>query len=395
MTSPKPVFLLVVNDMAWFWSHRLPLAKAIMEQGWDLHLATNGAEGDERIRALGITGHDIPAHTGSLNPFNQITLLLTLFRAVKRARPDMIHAITVRHAFLTGLVARILKAPRAVFTIAGLGSLFNSHNPKVRAVRTLVVPLFKIAFGGRGRFVIFQNPDDAGALVRSGAVKQDRCTVIRGSGVDLNEFPYVPETFTERPIVLFSSRLLKAKGIGEFVHAARILKSKGIEARFQVAGDIAPGNHDSVTREELNHWISEGVIEWLGHRKDMPSVMAASHLVTLPSYYGEGVPKVLLEAAAIGRAVVTTDMPGCREAVEDGVSGLLVESKNSWALADAIEKLLFDPVLRQTMGGNGRERIAKDFTVEKVNVRTLEVYSNLLREDPLRHAVSLASEKSA
>jgi len=371
-------FLLVVNDMAWFWSHRLPLAKAILTQGAELHLATNDAEDNVAIHTLGIKGHDLPAHTGSFNPITQVVLAWSIFRTLQHVKPDIVHAITLRHAFYTGLASRIARTPNMVFTVAGLGSLFMSDKPQIKIIRNLIVPLFRLAFNGEGRFVIFQNPDDARAFVRSGAIEKERCAVIRGSGVDPVLFAYQPEKPNETPIVLFSSRLLKAKGIGEFVHAARILKSKGIKARFQVAGDIAPGNHDSVTRDQLSDWINEGSVECLGQRNDMPELMAASAIVTLPSYYGEGVPKVLLEAAAIGRAIVTTDMPGCRETVEDGVTGIMIEPKNAWALAEALEKLLADPALRKSMGEKGRARIEADFTVEKVNAKTLTIYKRLL-----------------
>jgi glycosyltransferase involved in cell wall biosynthesis len=370
-------FLLVVNDIAWFWSHRLPLAKEILAQGAELHLATNGAGGNAEVRALGITGHDLPEHTGSVNPLDQLRLFLQIFKTLHKVKPDIVHAITVRHAFFAGIASRIARTPRAVFTVAGLGSLFNSDDPKIKAVRLVVVPLFRFAFGGEGRFVIFQNPDDARALVKAGAVRKENCGVIRGSGVDLVQFFHAPEIAQETPSVLFCSRLLKSKGIAEFVHAARIVKSKGIPARFLVAGDVAPANHESVTAEEMKDWAEEGTIEWLGHRKDVPDLMRAAAIVTLPSYYGEGVPKVLLEAAATGRAIVTTDMPGCRETVENGATGILVEPKDAWSLAAAIEKLLLDPDLRRSMGEKGRARMEADFSVEKVNAKTLSVYKRL------------------
>lgn len=374
----KGKFLLIVNDMAWFWSHRLPLAKDILKNGWELHLATNDAENDPEIGKLGIAGHNLPPHKSSLNPLNQLLLAYKIMQALVETKPDIVHAITVRHAFFTGIASRFARTPYAVFTLAGLGPLFSSDDPKIRAIRAVIVPLFKIAFGGKGRFVIFQNPDDAKALVRAGAVSKEQCAIIRGSGVDPAQFAYTPEPANDVPVILFSSRLLKAKGIGEYVHAARILKSKGIEARFQIAGDIYAGNHDSVTREELDDWIAEGSVEWLGHRADMPQLMAAANIVTLPSYYGEGVPKVLLEAASTGRAIVTTDMPGCRETIEDGQTGILVEPKNAWSLAEGLEKLLKDKNLREEMGKKGRARIEKDFTIETVNARTLAVYKKVM-----------------
>ena len=236
MTTQPHKFLMIVNDRAWFWSHRLPLAKAILEQGYDLHLAMNGAADDAGIKALGITGHNLPAHTGSFNPIGQGLLCGEIFSVLRQVKPDIVHAITVRHAFFTGLASRLTKTRRVVFTIAGLGPLLNSDHPKIRAVRALVVPLLKLAFKGRGRFIIFQNSDDAKALLKVGAAERGACAVIRGSGVDPAQFAYHPEVLSERPIVLFSSRLLKAKGICEFVHAARILKSKGIAGAVRHRG---------------------------------------------------------------------------------------------------------------------------------------------------------------
>ena len=371
----KGKFLLIVNNAETFWSHRVALAKSIMEDGWELHLATSNASQDSRIAQMGMIPQDLPPYSSSLNPLGQARVLFEIFKTIRAVKPDILHTITLRYSFWAGLALHLIRpTPPAVFTIAGLGSLLESGKPQVKAVRLLVAPLFRIAFGGKKRFVIFQNPDDAKALLRLGAVEREQCAVIRGSGVDTKEFAFVPEPDNEIPIVLFSSRLLKAKGIGEFVHAARILKSKGIVARFQVAGDAGVGNHDAVSPEQIAQWKEEGTVEFLGKRKDMPQLMAQANIVTLPSYYGEGLPKVLLEAASVGRAIVTTDMPGCRETVEKDVTGILVEPKNAWSLSDALENLLKDAPLRKSMGEKGRARIEADFTIEKVNAKTLSVY---------------------
>ncbi len=371
----KGKLLLVVNNIDTFWTHRAPLARAIMADGWELHLATSHAAKDKRVTDLGMIPHDLPAYTSSLNPLWQAKAFYKIFQTLRAVKPDLVHAITIRYSFFTGMALRAsnLKTP-CVFTVAGLGSLFTSDDPKVKAVRGMIVPFFKFAFGGDKRFLIFQNKDDAKQLVRVGAVDKSRCGIIRGSGVDPDEYAYTPEPAGNAPVVLFASRLLKAKGILEFVHAARIIKSKGIAARFVVAGDIARGNHDSLTKVEMDDLAGEGTLEWLGQRDDVADLMRGAALVVLPSYYGEGVPKVLLEAASTGRAIITTDMPGCKETVEDGVTGLLVEPKNAWVLAEAIEELLKDPARREAMGKKGRERILADFTVQSVNAKTLKVY---------------------
>jgi glycosyltransferase involved in cell wall biosynthesis len=377
--SEKKKFLLIVGNIDTFWTHRIGLARAIIKDGWELHLAASHATQDARLKDEGIIPHDLPAYTSSLNPLKQVQVLRDILSAMKAVQPDMMHAITIRYSFWSGLARKFLRSDTpSVYTIAGLGSLFLSDAPSVRCVRTALVPTLKFVFGGGGHKVIFQNNDDAKRLIKLGCVQKENAALIRGSGVDMNEFSYAAEPDVGVPSVLFCARLLKAKGIGEFVHAARILKSKGIEARFLVAGDVAPGNHDSITQEEIKDWQEEGSIEWLGQRGDIPALMRACSVVTLPSYYGEGVPKVLLEAAATGRPIVTTTMPGCKDVVEDGVSGFLVEPRDAWGLAEALEKLLMDKNLRTRMGEAGRKRAEEMFSLEKVNAKTLAVYRSLM-----------------
>lgn len=374
----KGKFLLIVGNIDTFWTHRIALARAIIKDGWDLHLATSNASKDDRLRLEGITPHDLPSYTSSLNPLGQIRALMAILKIMRVVRPDMIHAITLRFSVWSGIARRILRLETPiVFTIAGLGSLFLSDALSVRIVRVALIPFLKCIFSGGPHRVIFQNADDGKTLIRLGAVDQKNASLIRGSGVDMTEFYATPEPLSDSPMVLFSSRLLRAKGIGEFVHAARIVKSKGINARFVVAGDVATGNHDSITRAEMEGWHDEGAVEWLGHQGDMAALMRQSSMVVLPSYYGEGVPKVLLEAASSARPIITTTMPGCRDVVQDGVSGILVEPRDAWALAAAIERLVTDYDLRARMGTSGRARAQDLFDVTLVNAKTIAVYGKL------------------
>lgn len=375
-------FLMILNDMAWFWSHRLPLARGIMAGGWELSVATAQAAGDQKMHAMGVRGIDLP---DPVNILSHIKIPLAIYRVIKHEQPDIVHAITIRHAFYTGIVTRLMNYKPVVFTIAGLGSLFTSQTLKARLLRPIVITLFCFAFARDGIHIIFQNEDDRAGMLDAGVIDIERTTVIRGSGVDITEFPFTTDPNDPAPVVLFVSRLLKEKGIYEFVEAARMLKKQGSPARFVVAGDFYPKNPHSLDPAVMDRWVKEGVIEWLGLAKDMPEQLKRATLVTLPSYYGEGVPKALLEAAAVGRAIVTTDMPGCREAVKDQYNGLLVPARDARALAEAIGKLLGNPMLRQTMGRNGRHYIEQDFTVESVVSRTLAVYNRLLNTQEDKH----------
>lgn len=369
--------LMVLNDIAWFWSHRLPLAEEIQKQGWKLSLATAGAERDVNLKALGVSGYDLPEHDNGLNPFRHLAIVWSLYKIVRDTQPDIIHAITLRHAFYVGLIARLTGYKPVIFTIAGLGSVFAGKNGKAKLIRTLAAPLFKFAFGGKGRFMIFQNPDDRAAMVDAGIVKLEDTGLIRGSGVDLEEFSCspIPEG---TPVILFPSRLIREKGIYEFIDAARLMKAEGKNIRFQVAGHIYEKNPHSVSSVQMKSWADEGIVEWLGQASDMPEIYKAATIVTLPSYYGEGVPKVLLEAMAVGRPIITTDWPGCREAVVNGENGLLIPVKDSLALVEAIENLLKNPMDMALMGQAGRRMAEADFGVGGVVEKTLAVYRRML-----------------
>ena len=374
-------FLMVLNHLDWFWSHRLPLANAIIKRGWELNVATHGADLEPRLKEMNVKGRALPKLGRSLNPFSQLNLMWAMYKNIKTVQPDVIHAITIRYAFYAGLVTRLIGYKPVTFTVAGLGSLYTAPGMKMKLLRLIALPLIKFAFGGKGKFIIFQNPDDRNAMLKAGVVKEERTTIIRGSGVDLNEFPYQKyKQSSEDPIVLFTSRLLKEKGITDFIEAARLLKKEGVNAKFQVAGNVYPDNARSMTAEEMKQYHDEGIIEWLGQVGDMPDLLNRSMMVVLPSYYGEGVPKALLEAASMGRPIVTCDAPGCREAVEHEVNGELVLPQCPTDLARAIKKLINDPELCHAYGAAGRKRVEEDFHVDSVVSRTMAVYDQLLDE---------------
>ena len=370
---------MILNDIAWYWSHRQPLAKAILARGDKLSLATSGASTDAGVHDMGVTGYDLTEHGSGLGVLFHFKILWSIYGVIKKVNPDVIHAITLRHAFYTGIVTRLIGFKPVVFTVAGVGSLFTDQSPKMKLVRTIAIPLLRFSFKGEGRFLIFQNPDDRQLMLDHNVVNEEQTTIIRGSGVDLTEFPFTPEEQNnENSIVLFSSRLIREKGIDDFIEAAKIIKEKGIKARFQIAGDVYEKNPNSLTREEIQGYHDAGIIEWLGQVSDMPALFKKISIMALPSYYGEGVPKILLEAAAIGRPIVTCDVPGCREAVIHQGNGFLISPKSPKQLADAIEQLLNSLDLRQVYGREGRAMVEQDFHVDSVVSRTLKIYDQFL-----------------
>ncbi|MCB1592101.1 MAG: glycosyltransferase family 4 protein [Alphaproteobacteria bacterium] len=366
--------LYVINHPDWFWSHRLPLAAGARDAGYRVLVAMPGGAGDEKLSEHGFTGLDLPEVAGAGGVFKTV---FALRRLIAQHRPGIVHAITLKYAFMTGLAAR-LTGVQVVHTVAGLGYLFSAEGIKPKILRTLIGPFLKLALNGKSIRVIFQNPDDLDLLVKRGFVRRERTALIRGSGVDTHVFkPREHAGEADPPVVLMPTRLVRDKGVAVFVEAARILKAEGMRARFQIAGGLSAGNPLAMTEAEMKALCADGAVEWLGPIKDMPGLFSTVCLVAYPSYYREGVPKVLLEAAAMGKAIVTTDHPGCREAVSHGVNGLLFPVRDAKACADSIRTLLDDPARRAAMGRAGRDLALREFDVKHVVAETLKVYSGL------------------
>jgi glycosyltransferase involved in cell wall biosynthesis len=246
-----------------------------------------------------------------------------------------------------------------------LGFVFLSNSLKMRLVRSVVARLYRIALGHPNSRVIFQNANDRDLLKSLGAVRDEQVVMIRGAGVDLDAYRALPEPAAPPVVVTMVARLLRDKGVQEFVQAAGILRQRGLPVTMQLVGGVDAGNPASATQSEVDAWQREGAVQALGERSDVAALYAASHIAVLPSYR-EGLPKSLIEAAACARAVVTTDVPGCRDAIEPGETGLLVPVRDAQALADAIARLAEDPALRQAMGAAGRALAEREFNIERV-----------------------------
>ncbi len=370
-------FLMTLSDTAGFWTHRVQLGRAITARGWALILATEGAERDDRLAALGIRGAGWPAYKSHLSHF---AILSYLYRLIRSERPDIVHAVTLRQSFYMALATRYQgRDIPSVFTVAGLGSLFSLPTPFMRMVRPFVMTMLRCAFARKNIRVIFQNDDDRAQFLHARIVPPEKTVLIRGSGVDLTAFSFHPVPEDARPVVLFGGRLLADKGVYDLAEAARILKARGVPCRVVLAGDVYPKNPHSLAPETVQGWVREGIVEWSGAVTDMGATLCACTLAVLPSYR-EGVPKFLLEAAATGRAIVTTDVPGCRDVVRHGENGLLVPARDAAALADAIETLLSDAPRRAAMGAAGRRRMEDSFGVESVVSATMAVYDDLLQQ---------------
>lgn len=371
--------LFIVNDPAFFVSHRLPLALAARSEGFDVHIATARGEGQQAILDAGLPFHPIPLSRSGKNILRELRSLGAILSLLRKLRPSVVHLVTIKPVLYGGIAAKLTGTPGVLAAISGLGITFTSQGVAASIFRTLVKGLYRLALSHRNLRVVFQNPQDRAILQQIGAVSDEQSVLVPGAGVDLATYQHMPEP-EGRPVVAFASRLLKEKGVAEFVKAARLLKKRGVDADFWLIGEPDLANPTSISDEEFESWRADGAVKLLGFRKDVAELFSRAHVVALPSYYGEGLPKVLAEAAACGRAVVTTDLPGCRDAIVPGETGLLVVPKDIDALADALESLIHDPAWRQKMGAAGRRLAEEKFSIESVCDKHVALYEHLHKE---------------
>ena len=366
------ILLFVVNIPEFFLSHRLPLATAAREVGFSVHVATGVGSGCDQIKKLGFPYHLLPLSRSGRNIFSELRSLWALYWLMRKVQPDLVHLITIKPVLYGGLMARISGVPAVVAAISGLGTMFVNRERRRPWMRFFFKWLYRLALGHSNIKVVFQNSDDRALVVSLGAVRDEQTALIRGSGVLLSDYLVLPEP-KGLPVVTFAARLLKDKGVREFIEVARLLKARGVAAEFWLVGSPDPDNLTSITQNDVMRWSEEGLVKTLGYRSDISKLFAKSNIVVLPSYR-EGLPKVLIEAAASGRAVVTTDVPGCRDAIEPGLTGLLVPVQDVLALADAVQTLIGDTARRQQMGAAGRALAEREFAVEKVVDQHLAIY---------------------
>lgn len=364
----KPKLLYIVTEDWYFVSHRLPLAIAAQAAGFEVVVATREGQQVEVIRRTGIRLIPFALSRRGGHPLREIVALWRLYRY---EQPDLVHHVALKPVLFGALVARLTRVPAEVNAVAGLGWLFTSSSYIVRFARPALRWILAVLLNRPHSLTIVQNPEDRALLERSGVLPA-RLRLIRGAGVNIQTFyPKVPP-FGPVVIVLVA-RMLWDKGVGEFVEAAHYLTKEGVNARFVLVGDPDPANPASIPEATLRNWQGQHGVEWWGRREDMPTVLQGAHIACLPSYR-EGLPKSLLEAAACGLPIVTTDAPGCREVVRDGVNGLLVPVRDSAALATALGKLIGDPALRHRMGEQSRLLAESEFGQEAIIAQTLAVY---------------------
>ena len=376
VTVKKKRLLFVVNVDWFFVSHRLPIALAALAQGYDVHVATTMTSHHDQLVALGLVVHPLRIERTGTSLWHELSLFLALAKIMAAVRPDIAHLVTIKPVLFGSLIARWQGIPGVVAAVSGLGFIFTDTGFKAGIARLIMQSWYRVVLSNSRLKAVFQNSDDCAALMGMAAQHPNKCILIRGSGVDLSAytaeaFPSTPPTF------LMAARLLTDKGVIEFVTAAQQLKNEGVVARFCLVGSTDPDSRSSIPESLLHVWRQVADVEIWGYRKDMPAVLSLAHVVVLPSYR-EGLPRVLLEAAACGRAVITTDVPGCRDAIAPGVSGLLVPVRDSAALAAAMRWMVENPMKREAMGHAARRLAEREFSIEKVVQTHLQIYQDLV-----------------
>jgi glycosyltransferase involved in cell wall biosynthesis len=373
--SARLVFL--VNHTGFFLSHRLPLALAAREAGYDVHVATPRSKHVPALQQTGLPWQEVRLSRSGLNPFLEARSLASIHALYRRLRPALVHHITAKPVIYGTLAARMAGVPAVVNAVSGMGHAFTPGGIGRRMLRGTISTGYRLALRHPNMRVIVQNREHGEFVGARGWVRPADIRLLPGSGVDMRRF--VPRGARERSRVrvVLVARLLYSKGVADFVEAARMLKARGVDANAVLVGEPDRDNPASIPLSVLQRWHAEGVIEYAGRQAEMTAVYADADIACLPTYT-EGMPKSLVEAAACGLPIVTTDWPGCRDLVADGENGILVPIKDPRALADALEKLARDPSLRAEMGRHGRARVERDFAVETITRKTLELYRELL-----------------
>ena len=367
--------LMIVNEDRFFLSHRKDIALAAQRDGWQVTIVCKDTGQRLEVEAMGLKVLELPINPTGMNPLQELRTWWFLYTLYIKNRDAVVHHVGLKNILWGGLAAKLARVHGVVNAVSGLGAIFSGDKMSVTARGILTI--LRLSNKRERVKVIFQNQEDERLFLQHGIISESQAVFIKGSGVDLNVFRYVPEPENETLKVVFSARMVKEKGVMEVIEAAERLR-KDYEGRveFWLCGRLAV-NADAISQEELEARCDGRYIKWLGFQKDMKSVLEQCHIMAFPSYYREGVPKSLIDACAVGRPIVTTNSIGCKDVVDDGVNGFLVPVKDSEALAQKLRILIEDKALRVSMGKAAREKAEREFDIGTVIERHLEIYKGL------------------
>ena len=380
MKNGKAKKLLFIVNVDWYFKlHWLDRMYAAKKAGYDVCLLTNFSDDAffQDLKKSGINVFNVRLSRAGLNPLVEIWTIIRLFNLVSKIEPELIHSITVKPNIYAGIISRIKKIP-IVFSVTGLGVVFSSKSVKNYFIRILISFFYRVVSKNTKNIFLFENNSDRELFVKKGIVSSVNSKRISGAGVDVEAYNYTREDNDSIPSILFAARLLKDKGLRSLIEAVRLLRERGLNVELNVAGIFDKSAQNAISEKQIKQWSDDGDIIWLGTRNDVAELISLSSIVCLPTTYGEGVPRILIESCACGRAVVTTNVSGCNEFVVDGYNGLLVEPNNVVDLAKALRLLIEDAALREKLGKNGRILVVKEYSTEIVIDQTLTTYTDLL-----------------
>lgn len=372
---PRPKLIYLVTEDWYFRSHRLPMAKAAQAAGFDVAVATRVTNDGDAIRAAGFGLHPLAWRRRSMGPLSNFVAIVEILRLYRRERPALVHHVALKPSVLGGIAAILARVPAIVSSINGAGFVFATEDVRARLIRWPIVLFLRHLFGQRNSWLMVQNREDRDMLhdLRIGA--DERTLLVRGSGVDTDHFTPAPEP--AGPVtVAFVGRMIETKGVRTLVAAQQELQRRGLDIRLVLAGAPDPENPMSIPEADLRAWAALPGIEWRGYCADIRALWQQAHIACQVSI-GEGLPKSLLEAAAMGRPIVASDVPGCREVAHHGVNGLLVPAGNVEALADALARLADDPALRRRFGAASREIVEPALSAATISAQTADLYRRL------------------
>lgn len=341
------------------------MALAVREAGWEVWIAADPNSDHQRILDYGMQFIPLRTKSGIGSIAGEVVSAWGLYRAMRQVRPAVVHLIYLKVVIIGGLLAKFAGVPAVVGAVTGLGTLFAESRMSYKVMRSLVAPTVRLGFRNRNAVLAFENDDDRSLFVERGAIQREQTVVIPGAGVGLEEIAAtdLPDGI---PVIILIARMIRSKGVGELIEACRLLREKGLRFELLLAGGVDQGNPTSFTAEELRKVETEGIARWLGHRTDIPLLLQQASIVCLPTSYREGLPRVLIEAGAAGRPSVTCDVPGCREIIKHGVNGLIVPPKDVAALGTALEYLIKNPAICESMGRAARDNFIQSYTLSSV-----------------------------
>ncbi len=375
--AQRPCLLFVVTEDWYFMSHRLGLAQRARAAGWRVVVAARESDRAAAIRGAGLEFIALPFERALTYPWRDLGLLWALRRVMHELAPDLVHLVSLKPILLGGLALRLLpKRCPALLAFTGLGYIFSSRAGLARLLKPVVVGLLALLARRRDTWVLAQNEDDLALLRAHGMAHAARASIIAGAGLDLQEFPLTLLPPRSKALVILPARVLRDKGVYEFVAAAARVRAVCADVRFALVGPHDMANPGAVERRDLDSWVAAGTVEWWQHRRDMAAVYAQAYIVCLPSYR-EGLPRALLEAAACGRPLIATDVPGCREICIDGETGLRVPARNVESLVEALLRMLNEPALAAACAQAARAKVEREFTLDHIAAQTLALYRQL------------------